>query len=171
MNTSRKLLLSAAIAVAATSMASAAFAQASDSKSIVASVTVIKPIALTAGSALKFGRLVVDAGATATVLVPADGTTAATTTNATQVGGTGAGAGVGSFSIAGEADQSVVIDLVPAGFTAPVSLGSLTHNAGATPALRSDGTLPFNVGGTLTVGSTATAGVYSGTVTATVHYQ
>lgn len=171
MNTSRKLLLSAAIAVAAASVASAALAQASDTKSIAASVTVIKPIAVTAGNPLKFGRLVVNAGATATVLVNPDGTTAAITTNATQVGGSGAGTSVGSFTVAGEASQAVTITLTPAGFTAPVSLGSLTHNAGGSPVLDGSGALAFNVGGTLSVGSTALPATYNGTVTALVQYQ
>lgn len=172
MNTSRKLLLGAAGAIAVMASASSALAQHSVSASASASVSIARPIAISSSGSLSFGRIILDGSANAAtvVLTPAGGVT---TSNATQASsGT---ISVPTFSVSGEGGQSYTIALAAAGFTGGVTLGNLTSSVSTPGALSgsagSAGAQQFTVGGTITVPAGTTAGAYSGTVTATVAYQ
>ena len=80
----------------------------------------------------------------------------------------------GNFTATGTASQGVNISVGGAttltGAGAPMALSGLTLS-NATATLSAGGTTTFTVGGTLTVGASQAAGVYSGTYTVNVNYQ
>jgi hypothetical protein len=173
MNTSRKLLLAGASALAVASVATSALAQASATTSATASATVAQPIAVAKASDLAFGRVIrpstgqttiytVAASNGATSVTGGDGVFSGATTP-TRAVFTVTGEGGQAFNIASDASVTsggVVINLTKSGVT-----GTLDGTVGAV------GTATFGVGGNVTLTDTSPTGVKSGSFSVTVTYQ
>ena len=150
--------------------ASPAFAAGnSDTKQGSATATVVSPITLThtTGAALNFGRFT--AGTGGTIVVSAAGAQSATGGVSLVNGGSPA---ADSFSVAGDPSRGFTIVTTSSTIASPggATLNFTTMPSAATGTLGTTGAASFTVGGTLTVPSTATAAVYSGTYSATVTY-
>lgn len=134
----------------------------------VAGGTVISPLVLThaAGSSLNFGKLIVSSSGT--VVVTATGVGSATGGVAFAPGSVNA---ADSFSVTGDPSRSYSITTTGGNVTAgAVSMAFTTTPSTAQATLGATGTGTFTVGSTLTVGSGAVAGSYTGSYTATVNY-
>ena len=156
-----------------------AFAQASDTASGDASISLIDPISVTAGDDLLFGRVV--KGDTGTNTVTINETTGVRGAiggggNAALAGGT---VGRATFDVTGEPNTGFSIAFGPS--TGTISLtDSGTGSISATLALsgtsgttNGSGNASFGVGGTLTIDNTDSndqAGTYNGTFDVTVTY-
>lgn len=177
MNTSRKLLLAGAAAIAATAVASSAFAQNTANASANASVTIISPITIThtGGTDLSFGRYVMTAaGVGGSITVGPAGTVTASS-GVTAVPGANSTVTAATFKVGGQVGQAYNIALSSSGTLSDtggdtMTIGTLTSNPSGSSTLASNAD-PLAVGATLTVPADAPAGTYTGTVTATVTYQ
>jgi len=175
MNTSRKLLLAGAAAIAMTAAASQALAAGNTATtSASASVTVFQPISVTKASDLAFGR----------VIRPSSGNTTTYTVDATSGGASVSGgdgvftSGGGSvtraaFTVNGEGGQGFNITS-----DASVANGGVTINlvkSGASGTLDgtigSTGTATFGVGGNVVLTDTSSTGLKTGSFNVTVTYQ
>ncbi len=167
-----------ALAVLAVSaLAAPALAQSSATQSTTASVKIVQPITLTKDSDLAFG----------TVVRPTTGSSTVTISNASDTPALSGGGDAAlatsttsraAFTVGGEGGQTFSIT-VPASVTMTRSGGSETLNVTLTKSapsgslsgtMGSAGTATFNVGGALTVASTAASGNYSGSFNTTVAY-
>lgn len=130
--------------------------------------TIATPIGIAASANLEFGSVVAGASA-GTVTISTAG--ARSVTGVTELGGTLQAA---SFNVTGEGTSTYSISFSSGDtLTGPgtaMSINTFTNDAGATPAL-TGGTDSFNMGATLNVGASQTAGSYSGSFTVTVDYQ
>lgn len=134
-----------------------------------AKATVVKPITVTKQADLNFGKFIAGSGGTVTIAA-ADGTksaTGVTLPDQWKVDGV-----AGNFTLEGEKDATYAVVLDPtadltgsAGGTMSVALTSST-----TGTLDSVGAGAVKVGGVLTVGSSQTAGDYTGSFNLTVNY-
>lgn len=175
MNTSRKLLLGSAAALALSVVASQAFAAGNTATtSASASVTVFQPISVTKGSDLAFGRVIrpssgntttytVDASSGAASVSGGDGVFTAGGGSVTRAAFTVNGEGGQGFTIASDASVAnggVTINLVKSG-----AAGQLDGALGAT------GTATFGVGGNVVLTDTSPTGTKSANFNVTVTYQ
>lgn len=141
-------------------------AQAANSVTAGASVEIAAPVSITQNTALAFGNVGPSALA-GTVAVSLVGVKSVTG-GVSDLGGTPA---AGAFTVTG-ANGAIYTVTVPAtvSLTGPgtAMTATLVHDGGG--AL-TGGTDTFNVGGTLAVGASQTAGSYSGSYTVSVNYQ
>lgn len=131
-----------------------------------ASAAIVQAIVVTENTQMNFGFVIPPAGAANVVLTPANVISGA---GFTFLGGNVAG----RFTATGTAGQPAVItfssgDTLTGPGTA-MALDTYTTDAGGSPVFTA-GSLTFNVGATLHVGASQTAGSYSGTYTVTVNY-
>lgn len=172
-SSSFKLALIAATTAAgaiACTLASAAEATAT------ASATVIAPIAITVGSHLSFGSFAAGTGGTVTV------NTGGVRSASGPILSSAAMASAARFDITGQSGLTYAIthggstDLANGGATMALAKFSDLAGSGASSGnvvagmLSAAGTQSLFVGGKLTVASAQQAGLYSGTVIATVEY-
>lgn len=168
MNTSRKLLIAGATALAAAAIASTASAQASASTPGTASVNVLQPIQIAAGtsSTLSFGTVVQSAGT-----VTIDPTTGTRTASGVTLVTSNAG-GRADFKITGEGGQNISVTVPPTvSMAGPGTNNNLTVNLTTTTPLPTSlsgtlgttGTATFGVGGNVTIAANTPNGAYSGT--------
>jgi hypothetical protein len=153
-----------------------AFAQASDSETTNASVTLAAPIALSETAALQFGNVAKGTSGTNTVTVNA------TTGARTITGGGNAGLVTGvtatraAYSVTGETDATFSIAITDDTINlTDGSTGSLalTLLRSATTGTLTGGTATFGVGGDLTIDNTDAndaAGAYTATFEVTTAY-
>jgi len=178
--------LFAAAAVAAVAMGSQSAMAAS--ANIDASATVVTAIAVSAGEALRFGRIVKPTDATNNVVTIALADGSRTSTLGASTLQTGATTGNGTFTVAGLDTATYSVGVVGvAGSDANVALTAVTAkcSAGAVElttgtALSKSGTCTLGAtGDTITVGGDVTitkdatdspSAVSAGTITATVNY-
>ena len=79
----------------------------------------------------------------------------------------------GGFKVTGSKNCAIVISFTSGSLTGPgsgMTVNNFTTNAGASPTLNAQGTFSFNVGASLVVNASQTAGSYSGTYSVTVIY-
>jgi spore coat protein U-like protein len=169
MNTSRKLLLIAASAIAVSAVASSALAQATSSASATAAVTVVTPINIASTGALDFGRVVLDGTANDATLVMTTGSTTVTPTHATVVAG--GSAAYPTFTLKGQPGQLYDMTVTPSLTIASLNRLAVSggYGTGATNLTTAGATVPFVY--TLTVPQGTAAGTYNGTVTVSVTYE
>ena len=160
-------LTAAGVALAALGVSSNAMAATATAP---ATATILQPLAVTldaTNNKLDFGTIALNG-------VPG-GTVALTTANVRTCSGTLTCVGstmVPNFDITGSASVPVSIT-VPASITLTSGANSMTATLTSSSAgltLSGTGTGTFDVGGTLTVGASQAAGVYSTTMTITVLY-
>lgn len=157
---------------AISSLASAAYAQATDTATATGSATIIQPIAASKVADLAFGTIVKPASGTATVAVDADG--ARTVDGTVAVGG---GAAAASFNVVGEGGSAFSVS-VPSSFSMTSGANSLVvttvDNSGGGGTLSGTignaSTASFGVGGNFTLNSATTSGAYTGTFAITASY-
>ncbi|HEV2531483.1 DUF4402 domain-containing protein [Phenylobacterium sp.] len=170
MNTSRKLLLAGATAIAAAAVASSALAQATSSASATAAVTVVTPINIAATGSLNYGRVVLDGSANAASLVLHTGDTSlASPTNATAVAGTAVT--TPTFTVKGQPGQLYDMVVTPSLIIGGSNRLTVTggYGVGATNLTLAGATVPLVY--TLAVPSGTAAATYTGTVTVSVTYE
>lgn len=172
-NTIRRTTLATAI------LLGGAFAPSSFAAEATANTsgTVVTPITITKGTDLNFGEFAADPTTAGTVTVSTGG--AATATTAVVTGGTASAA---TFTVAGSNGATYGIGIASTVLThtdtATTMALTTTHDLdGATAGSPATGTLDATtgnqtiyVGGQLSVAAAQKAGVYSGTITATVNY-
>lgn len=170
--------LSAAAAFAFVAIAAPAMAQSTASTTGTGSITIIRPLTIAKNTDLKFGTVVRPSSGSGSVVVsPAGARTVDGGIVALASGDTPQAA---QFHITGEGGQSISVT-IPATFTMVNGADSLTvttsnslaGSAGAqtlSNAAGSAGSLGFNVGGSVPVGSTTNTGAYSGTFTVSAAY-
>jgi spore coat protein U-like protein len=147
-----------------------AFAQNSANATSTADAKIVQPISISAGTeTLDFGQIVAISSAE-TVTISTDGTTrTATGTNMLVAGSSFSQA---SFDLNAEngLNYSVSIPDISLTGSGPAMNVSFTNDASGTGTGTTES---FNVGGTLSVGTslTQTVGAYSGTVAVTVTYE
>lgn len=154
------------LGAAVAAMLVAGHAQAADSVNAGASVEIAAPVSITQDTALAFGAI--GPSLVAGTVTVALGGAQSVTGGVSALGGTVA---AGAFSVTGASGATYGVT-VPASVSltgpgAPM-LATLTHDGGGT---LTGGTDSFNVGGTLAVGVSQTAGSYTGTYTVSVNYQ
>ena len=166
-----------AVALAATALlgANSAFAQATASTSASGSVTLIRPLTITKTADLEFGRIVKPSAGTGTVSMTsaADGVTA----GSGSVALTGITTSRAKFTIDGEGGQLVNVT-VPGSFTitngtdniSVTTASSLGASVTLSSSLGSAGTSPLNVGGSFSVPTAISTGLYTGTLNVSVAY-
>jgi hypothetical protein len=158
---------------AISSLASAAYAQNSDTATATGSATIIQPIAASKVADLAFGTIVKPASGTATVALDATGNRTVTGTVATN----NVGVSSASFNVVGEGGSAFSV-AVPASFSMTSGSSSLVvstvdnSNGGGTLSgtIGSASTASFGVGGNFTVNSATTSGAYTGTFAITASY-
>lgn len=165
-------LIAATTAAGAGAFSSAAAAEAT----ATASATVVAPIAIAVGSQLSFGSFAAGPGGTVTV------NTGGVRSAAGPILSSAATPSAARFDITGQAGLTYAIthagstDLSNGGATMALAKTSDLAGAGgstgnvASGMLSAAGTQSLFVGGKLTVAAAQQAGVYSGTVIATVEY-
>lgn len=133
-----------------------------------ASVVLLEAITLAESAPMSFGQVGGTGAAGSVVLAP---TGAINGPAGFRFAGAPAAA---RFTVAGERSSAVTISFSAGNsLTGPgpaMPLGGFTHNAGASPALDSTGSLTVAVGATLGVGAAQPPGSYSGSYTVTVNY-
>lgn len=155
--------------------ATSAYAQASASTSASGSVTLLRPITITKTADLEFGRVVKPSSGTGTVSMT--NASDATTAGSGAVAISGITTSRAKFTIDGEGGQGVSVT-VPATF--PITNGTdsitvtTTQNLGTSTtlsnALGAAGSASLNVGGSFSVPSANTTGLYTGTLNVSVAY-
>lgn len=159
-----------ALAVAAVAITPSALAIDATANS---SATVMQPLNITVAEHLAFGKFGVGAGGSVTISTSG----VRSSSGVVEMGGTTTAA---KFDVTGEAGATYTIALAPTTLTSGgnsmsfVTVSDLT-GANATSGNAASGTLTggaqsIYVGGVLTVGAAQAAGLYSGTLTATVQY-
>lgn len=165
-----KLLLAAGAATLSASVFSTgAFAASATGN---ASVTVLEPLAITAGAgAMDFGDVAGDADNATTVSLATTGVATA------GAGATAAGTpSAGDFDVTGEGSLFYNITLpantlLTGGGGADMTVDNFSSDAGANPQLSAAGTDSFSVGAILNINANQGAGGYTGTYSVTVEYQ
>ena len=170
----KKLFVIAALASGLFGSTSA-YAQSSASTSASGSVTLLRPITITKTADLEFGRVVKPSSGTGTVSMT--NTSDATSAGSGAVAISGITTSRAKFTIDGEGGQGVSVT-VPATF--PITNGTdtitvtTTQNLGASTtlsnALGAAGSASLNVGGSFSVPSANTTGLYTGTLNVSVAY-
>ena len=132
------------------------------------SVLLAAPTAITKTQDLQFGKFAGGSGAAGTVTI---GTTGARSSSGSVILLTGTFE-PGGFTITGNAGKTYNLTL-PASFsvtsgTYQMNVASITSSIPVAGVFPASGTLPFTVGGTLTVTSSQNKGAYSGSLTVTV---
>jgi Mat/Ecp fimbriae major subunit len=167
----RNLVLRRAVlaATAAATLGSAGSAFAA-SATATASATIVQAISVTNTAPLNFGSIAPSAAGGNVVVDSAD-------TRSSCTGGNFCSGAVTSanFTVAGAPsyNYSITLPATAASLTgagSPMSVSSFAHSAGATPALSAAGAASFKVGGTLAVGASQAAGLYTGTFVVNVDY-
>lgn len=137
-----------------------------------ATAEVMTPIAIANTSDLAFGKFSALTGGT--VVIATDGTR--TATSAVVLSTTNAG-GVASFNITGDNNAtyaitlpSTAVNITHTDAITTMSVGSFVSDPSGTGLLSAIGAQTLNVGGTLTVGSAQSTGVYSGSFSVSVEY-
>lgn len=164
----KKLILIAALAAAVPGTAFAASGN-TDTKSGSATATVVSPLVLThtPTAAIAFGSFTAGT-AGGTVVVTSGGSGSVTGDVAFVPGSTNA---ADAFTVTGDASRTFSITTGAGSVTSGTNSMSFTTSASAASGtLNTSGAATFTVGGTLTVPSTAVAGSYTGTYSATVTY-
>ena len=136
------------------------------SATVETTANVLTPIKVVGGTALSFGDILKPA-AEGTVTVSPDGTRDASAPDLV-IAGTPGTVTAASFNVTGEPDYTYSITIPTTAFnitnaadaTSVMSVGTFTSNPTA-GTLSSTGAQTVNVGATLTVPTTVTAGVYS----------
>lgn len=164
----KKIAVLGAMLVAATSGSAFAASGNTSTATGTATATVVSPIVLThtTGAALGFGKFTTGTGGT--VVVTSAGAGSVTGDVGFVPGSTNSADG---FSVTGDASRSFSITTTGGSVAnGAVTMAFTTTPSAATGTTSTGGTATFTVGGTLTVASTATAGAYTGTYSATVTY-
>ena len=174
--TIKQQLSQLALAMGMVVMAGNVMAQATDTESVNATATVIKPLVLTVVGGLKFGKFVAGTGG-GTVVIAADGDRSKS--GSVVLFDQTSDEQEASFSVAGENLATYTITL-PSTTTlngpseATMSVGSFVTNK-TEPlnkgTLDGSGSDTFTVGATLTVGANQTTGAYTGSFDVTVTYE
>jgi len=163
----KKFVLAAALVAFSSGTAFAASGNTSTATGSAAA-TVVAPIVLThtSGASLNFGKFTTGTGGT--VVVSSAGAASVTGDVGIVPGSTSS---ADAFTVAGDASRSFSIATTGGSVTSgAASMAFTTAPSAATGTLSTSGAASFTVGGTLTVASTAVAGAYTGTYTATVTY-
>lgn len=166
-----KLLLATA-AVAATLIATPAFAQAGPTSTANASAdaVIVQPIAVTLGNGgLNFGRIAAD-NAASTVTVNTAGVRSSSSPNVLIM--TGSSPSAALFNVTGAAGLGYNIS-VPASVSltsGPNSMTASLNGSATSGTLNASGADSFTVGGVLNVGANQAAGAYQGTFSVSVVY-
>ena len=177
MNLLRTLLIGAALA---TTVSTAALAQASSTAATPTSGTIFQPIVLTKTTDLSFGTVVRPATGSGVVTIAAsDGARTLTGSGALITGpGFQAASGRATYGVVGEGGQAFSIN-VPANFNMTRTGGAETIQVTLTPTattgtlsstLGTQGTASLGVGGSIPVSNTTATGQYLGSFSVTVQY-
>ena len=170
------ILAAAAVAAGLTAGSVSAFAQAAASSSGTGAVTIIRPITIDKDADLQFGRIVKPSTGSATISIA---NTADTVSTGTAVALSGITTSRGKFTVNGESAQAINITVGsltmngPSSSTIAVTL-SPDKSSGATlsgATIGSAGSLTLNVGGSFSLPSTQTTGLYTGTFPVDVAYK
>lgn len=172
-----KKILATGIAVIGLASAGSAFAQATSSTSATGSVTILRPLTVTknTGGDLEFGRIVKPTTGSGTVSM--SNTSDSVTAGSGAVALSGITTSRAKFTIDGEGAQLVNIT-VPASFnitngTDTISV-TTTNNLGTSTTLSGSlggaGSAALNVGGSFSVPSANSTGLYTGTLNVSVAY-
>lgn len=169
--TMRNTLRIAFVGAALSAMSFASVAQAATSATATATAEVLSTLTLTANSSLNFGQIAANTGGSVTV--NADSTVSSA--GGLVSSGTRVPAG---FTVTGTPGANVVVSLPTSatltrtGGTETMSVAGFNSNPGGAMQLSAGtGSASFAVGGTLTVSSAQTPGVYNGTFSVAVEYQ
>lgn len=162
-----KLLLGGAlVALGATALSNNSFAADATG---TASAIIRAAITLVEDTAMDFATITPDPSGDVITLTAAGAISAA---SGSDLAGTPS---AGGFTATGTGLTAVTISFSTGdNLTGPgtdIPLGSLSHDAGGSPAFDAGGDLDFDVGGQLTIGAAQAAGTYNGTYTVTVDYQ
>jgi hypothetical protein len=157
---------------ALSALASAAYAQNSDTATASGSATIVQPIAASKVADLAFGTIVKPASGTATVAVDAEGARTLTGTVAVGAGNTAA-----QFNVVGEGGSAFSVS-VPSSFSMTSGSNSLVvstvdnSSGGGTLSgtIGNASTASFGVGGNFTLNSATASGAYTGTFAITASY-
>lgn len=179
----KKIILAATalVAVAAATPAAAqnaAQASVAASERATAGARLIKPLTLKANRGLNFGTIVMGT-ITGDQVVTVDGSgvvTACGTSGLTCANTAAATAASASYSVTGTQGQVVLISTAPTSLSntsGPIGTLTLTPKAPEKLTLGNSGAAAndFTVGGSITISSTTTDGVYAGEVDVQVAYQ
>jgi hypothetical protein len=164
-----KTLLAAAAALAATAVATQAFAAGpTATANATVSAQIVQPIAITSDAALSFGKVVADSTATTVIIAP-NGAISGTGSRISSSPATAA-----HFNVTGEDGLAYTLTL-PTSATLTASGGATMTVNGFTnstlPAATTAAGIGFNVGGTLNIAANQASGIYSGTFPVSVAYQ
>jgi len=163
----KKLLISAG-AVTALALSTPAFALNPNQANATATVNIVSPLSLTKNSDMNFGTIVGPFASDTDYELQTDGTLASC---ATTCAGTPSAA---TFTVTGTANQAVKFTYQSsvnlAGPSGNLSV-DLTTDHDADPTLDGSGSATYALGGTLTVLSGTTDGLYTGNFDVTVDYQ
>jgi hypothetical protein len=165
MKTAMKVLLAVSVLSA---VAAPAIAQSSATTSETTAVTIIAPITIAPVAAMQFGSYVANSAAAGGTLVLSTAG-AVTPTGFTAASG-GAAASAAKFSVNGDVGRTFTMTFTNTALTSggnSIPLSGLTNTA--LTAIAAGGNT-ISVGGTLTIAAGQAAGVYGGTVSATVAY-
>lgn len=165
-----------AIFLAATTLATPAFAQATGSVDTTGTTTIIRPVTIEQTSALAFGTIVRPSTGSSTISIGTGSDAASKTGGAVLLRGTTSRA---RYTLRGEGAETVSVSM-PASFNMTRSGSSeilavaLTRNPSGAVTLGStlgnEGTASLDVGGSFTVADTTATGNYAGTFTVSVSY-
>lgn len=172
-----RIFVVAAAFVALAAVSSPVLAQTASTTG-TGSITLIRPIAITKTSDMKFGTVARPTSGSGTVVLTAAGVRSVTGGVAALASGDTPVAA--AFTVAGEGGQSVSVT-IPATFTMTSGSDSLTvttsnNLAGSASAqtlsnaLGAAGSLAFAVGGSVPISSTQATGLYSGSFTVSAAY-
>ena len=159
-----------ALAVAAAAIAVPAVAAPGDTDTAqgTATATIVAPVELihTDGAALHFGTITAGNGGTVTVAL--DGSVTDNGDDAVMLAGSLPT--TDEFELRGDAGRAVTVTTGGGSLTGPGTAMTFTTTNNAPAVIAATGSSFFDVGGTLTVGDTQTAGDYTGSYTATATY-
>ena len=167
----RKLLIASTVITSSLVLSSSAYALTNSART--ASVQIVEPLSMTVGTDLAFGKIQRPTTGSVTAVLSTAG---ALTGTATSLGGT---VTKGSYTIIGDATQTIGITITAGAAVEGITLGSFDqrYNGGATSFTNGSTQVApgtgkaLLLGATLTVPSTATAGVKSLAYNIDVVYQ